>query len=180
MCVQEYQSSPRCEIVSIVSRRLIVIPSSCTHWFCVALAFVQHSNAGRPIFGYCDHGMRANLLGVSFAYEGFRSKPFRFTDRLFALPTHFRSKFRHESIHARVWSSVNFVQQKIGLLPRSNTRRTLDGVSGLTEVINLIRKIVVVRGRTTSQVATKSRLGELHRLLNNRKGRRSANYKKDC
>ena len=50
--------------------------SSCTHWFYVALAPVQHCNAARAIIGYCDHGMRANLSGVSVAYDGIRKGHF--------------------------------------------------------------------------------------------------------
>ena len=74
-CVSK-SSGPRCEIVGRVSRRLSVHLSSCTYGFCFTPAPVQQCNAARAIIGYCDHGMRANLLGVSVAYDGIRTGHF--------------------------------------------------------------------------------------------------------
>ena len=77
-------SGPRCEIFGRVSLRLSVHLSSCTHWFCVAPAPVQHCYVARAKIGYCDHDACANLLGVSVAYDGIGTGHFGSRTDLFA------------------------------------------------------------------------------------------------
>ena len=130
-CVSK-SSGPRCEIVDRVGRRWIVHLSSCTHGFCVAPAPVQHCYAARAILGYCDHGVRANLLGVSVANEGVCLTN--------TLPLHVQTCLAtRESMAKRPPGTTG-----VGLLPRSNTRRTaaLVEVSGPPAVTSLRRKLV--------------------------------------
>ena len=108
------------------------------HGFCVAPAPVQHCNAARAVLGYCDHGLRANLLGVSVACEGVRTGPFGSrTDCLLAT----------EYGQASSWCN------RVGLLPRSSTQRTatLDGVSGPPVVTSLVLKIGLVSAKWPGQ-----------------------------
>ena len=57
-CVSK-SSCPRCEIVGIVSRRLVVGPSLCT---CDLRRTCTCSLSTCALHGYCDYGMRARFL----------------------------------------------------------------------------------------------------------------------
>ena len=96
----------------------------------------------------------ACLLGFSVAYDGIRAGHFWFADRLFA-SRYTCALFKHVSLHAGVMVKRPPGTTGVGLLPRSNTRRTvtLGGANGPLVATMLITMTVPVSRRTASQVA---------------------------
>ena len=162
-CVSK-SSGQRCGIVGRVSRRLSVHLSSCTHGFCVAPAPVQHSFASRALLGYCDHGVRAHLVGVSVANDGILTG--HFGSRTDCLPDqHTSAPYSDMSRYTRECGQASFWYNRVGFLPPSNTRRTasLVGVSG-PPVTSLIMKIGLVSGRTTRPMVRRKKMRVSSRL----------------
>ena len=137
--------------------------SSCTHGFCVAPAPVQHCHAARAKIGYCHHGTRANLLGVSVVC-GIRTG--HFGSRTECLPDLHTSAeiFRHATRESVAQRRLGITG--VGLFLLSNTRRTatLAGVSGPPVVTSPIMTIGLVTGRTTRPVVRRKKMRESPRL----------------
>ena len=225
-CVSK-SSGLRCEIVGRVSRRLIVHLSSCTHGFCVAPAPVQNCNEARAILGHCDHSMRANLLGVSVAYEGIRTGLFGsrtdcLPDQHTPAPYSDMSRYTQENDQASSWYNRGWAppakqhtknsysgwskratrgyqsdyEDRFRQWEDNKPSGPVKGTEGVSKVVT-VTEFEVVENRdkkhgraatdnaastapahttwdpaaatATEKEAIRSRLGELHRLLNNSK-----------